>query len=124
MSTTIDLDAEVTRWTRELRKGSTRLALLAELRHGESYGYRILTRLRGRGLAALSTSEAAVYPLLHDLETRGFLTSRWKTTEDGVPPRKYYALTGAGAQLHAALRGAWNDYRNEMEAILGDDHAT
>ncbi len=120
----MDLEAEVTRWTRELRKGSTRLALLAELSHGESYGYRILSVLRSRGLAALSTSEAAVYPLLHDLETRGFLTSRWKTTEDGVPPRKYYALTAAGAQLHAALRSAWADYRREMEAIVGDQHGT
>lgn len=112
------VDAEVERWTREVRKGSTRLAILALIEERESYGYELLGRLEDRGTAAVSTTEATVYPLLHDLEERGFLDSDWKTTEEGVPPRKYYDLTDSGRELLAALRDAWVSYRDEMDAIV------
>lgn len=104
---------------RELRKGSTRLALLAVLSEKESYGYEILTGLRKKGAVAWGSTEATVYPLLHDLEAAGFLASRWAATDAGVPPRKYYKLTATGVQLLEALRGAWKQYKNEMDTLVG-----
>ena len=112
------LDEEAARWAKELGKGATRLALLAVLESGESYGYEILATLRSRGARAVGTTEAAIYPLLKDLEAKGCLRSRWRATEDGVPPRKYYALTDDGHRLLAALRQEWKAYLKEMKAIL------
>jgi PadR family transcriptional regulator PadR len=109
---------EAARWAKELGKGATRLALLAVLDGGESYGYEILATLRAKGARAVGTTEAAIYPLLKDLETKGYLRSRWKATEDGVPPRKYYTLTPTGLRLLAALRQEWKAYLKEMKTIL------
>ena len=110
--------AEAARWAKEFGKGATRLALLAVLESGESYGYEILATLRAKGARAVGTTEAAIYPLLKDLEAKGYLKARWKATEDGVPPRKYYALTGQGTRLLAALRLEWKAYLKEMKTIL------
>jgi|ERR1041385_409583 PadR family transcriptional regulator PadR len=111
-------EADAARWAKELGKGATRLALLAVLEGGESYGYEILATLRAKGARAVGTTEAAIYPLLKDLESKGCLKSRWKATEDGVPPRKYYTLTAAGTRLLAALRREWKAYLKEMKTIL------
>jgi len=115
---TDSIPPEVERWTRELRKGSTKLALLTLLADAESYGYEILTNLRARA-GEHGATEATVYPLLHDLEERGFLRSRWRANEPGVPPRKYYALTREGQLLLDALREAWARYRAEMDRMVG-----
>lgn len=114
-----DLTMDLERWMRELRKGSTRLALLAVLSEKETYGYEILTELRKKGAVAWGSTEATVYPLLHDLESAGFLSSRWVATDTGVPPRKYYKLTATGVQLLEALRGAWKQYKTEMDTLVG-----
>jgi PadR family transcriptional regulator PadR len=116
----LDGDAEAARWAKELGKGATRLALLSVLDAGESYGYEILATLRGKGARTIGTTEAAIYPLLKDLEGKGHLRSRWKATEDGVPPRKYYTLTSTGSKLLAALRLEWKAYLKEMKTILED----
>lgn len=109
---------DVDRLAKELARGALRPALLAILEDGESYGYDLVARMRQTG-GALAVTEAAVYPLLKDLEAKGHLRSRWKATEDGVPPRKYYALTPTGARILAGLRGAWKQHRSEMDKILG-----
>lgn len=109
---------EVERWEKELRKGSTKLALLSLLSESESYGYEILNRLKGAGEGLLSSTEATVYPLLHDLEAKGFLASAWRTTEAGVPPRKYYQLTPAGRELLAALRRSWDSFKDAVDDLV------
>ena len=117
-SVVLDGEAEAARWAKELGKGATRLALLSVLGGGESYGYEILATLRSRGARAVGTTEAAIYPLLKDLESKGYLKARWKATDEGVPPRKYYTLTSSGSKLLAALRLEWKAYLKEMKSIL------
>jgi DNA-binding PadR family transcriptional regulator len=49
-----------------------------------------------------------VYPILRRLESAGLVRSRWEAVQrardEGRPPRRYYELTGAGAEaLQEAL---------------------
>lgn len=110
------LDGELERWAREIRKGSARLALLKMLRARERYGYEILGEMRH--LVTQGATEATVYPLLHGLEEKGFLRSRWQSSRDGVPPRKYYSITPSGAQLLDRMRLAWQTFRKEMDKVI------
>lgn len=112
------IDEEAARWAKELGKGATRLALLSVLDGGESYGYGILATLRAKGARNVGTTEAAIYPLLKDLESKGYLKGHWKATEDGVPPRKYYQLTATGAKLLVAMRKEWKEYQKEMKQLM------
>ena len=114
-----DLEEQVARWKREISKGGLRLALLSILNEGESYGYQILATLQARGDGVLHPTEAAVYPMLKDLENGGYLKSRWHATEDGVPPRKYYRLSPTGTKLLVALREAWHGFRDGFQEFAG-----
>ena len=118
MSANVAVDEEASRWAKELGKGATRLALLATLEAGESYGYEILATLRARGARSVGTTEAAIYPLLKDLEAKGYLKGQWRATDAGVPPRKYYALTASGGKLLIAMRKEWTNYQKEMKHLM------
>jgi len=80
----------------------TGLVLLAITR-GFRHGFDIID--------ASGLKSGTVYPLLRRLEEAGLLRARWEAVADARdaqrPPRRYYQLTGAGAQ---ALRDANERY--------------
>jgi len=70
----------------QLKKGLVDFCVLAALKNGESYGYKIVGDL----LPCLSLSESTLYPVLRRLESRGEVTSREEICAGRV--RRYYAL--------------------------------
>ena len=76
----------------------TALVLFA-LSRGVRYGFDILDDT--------ALESGTIYPILRRLEEAGCVRSRWEPAErahaEGRPPRRYYELTGAGAE---ALREA------------------
>jgi PadR family transcriptional regulator PadR len=109
---------DVERWTQQMRKGSTKLAILQLVSEQERYGYEIVAELKLRTKGALALAEGNIYPALHALEEEGFITSYWREVEHGVPPRKYYRLTPRGKELHARLVEEWRDYAGAIARLL------
>ena len=76
----------------------TALVLVA-LSRGVRHGFDLLE--------ATDLPSGTVYPLLRRLDDAGLVRSHWEPVErarhEGRPPRRYYELTGAGAE---ALREA------------------
>jgi DNA-binding PadR family transcriptional regulator len=76
----------------------TAVVLLA-LSRGLRHGFDILD--------ATGLESGTVYPILRRLDDAGCVRSRWEPVQraraEGRPPRRYYELTGAGAE---ALREA------------------
>ena len=76
----------------------TTLVLLA-LSRGHRHGFDVLD--------ATGLESGTVYPILRRLDDGGLGRSRWEAVQrardEGRPPRRYYELTGAGAE---ALREA------------------
>jgi len=79
------------------------LAILAER---ESYGYAILKRVSELSGGRLEWSDGMLYPVLHRLERLGYVTGKWRTSENGRP-RKYYRLTPRGREQLAVERRQW-----------------
>lgn len=92
-------------WRSQLRRGTLEYCILLMLHRRPCYGYEILQRL-GR-CAVTTATESTVYPLLHRLQKDGCLTANWQDTAEGLPPRKYYALTPAGEEYLQAMRADW-----------------
>jgi PadR family transcriptional regulator PadR len=65
----------------------------------------------------LSVEEGALYPALHRLEKRGWLTSEWKRTERGRRAR-YYRLTSEGRTELEALRRRWDNSTWAVRQVL------
>ena len=115
------LPEEVDRWTQQIRKGSTRLAILQLVSERERYGYEIITAIRERTKGVLEVAEGNVYPALHALEAEGYITSTWREVEPGVPPRKYYRITARGRELRNLLAKEWKEYAGAIARLLEGD---
>ena len=79
------------------------LAILAE---GESYGYAILKRVRTLSGGELEWTDGMLYPLLHRLRRLGYVTTEWRTSQEGRR-RQYYVMTDEGRDALADQRRQW-----------------
>src|SRR5205809_7466227 len=66
---------EVLRWTQQIRKGSTRLAILQLVSERARSGYEIVTSIRNRTNAGLEFAEVNVSPSLSALAVEGQVTT-------------------------------------------------
>jgi DNA-binding PadR family transcriptional regulator len=64
--------------------------------------------------------EGTAYPVLHRLEERGLIASRWTTAETGRR-RKYYRLTPKGRRSLADNARQWAALVQLMGVVLGAD---
>lgn len=85
---------------------STKPMILAILKGGENYGYRIIQSVREISGGELKWSEPMLYPVLRRLERDGLVKSRWKNTENGRF-RRYYRLTPLGYEELERERVQW-----------------
>jgi PadR family transcriptional regulator PadR len=106
------------RWSQQIRKGSTRLAVLQLVSERERYGYEIIATIRDRTKGALEVAEGNVYPALHALEAEGHITSTWREVELGVPPRKYYRITDSGQEHRSVLVREWTEFAAAIARLL------
>ena len=83
--------------SKALVAASTKPMILAILKRGENYGYRIIQSVREISGGEMDWSEPMLYPVLQRLERDGLVSSQWKTTESGRF-RRYYRLTKQGAE--------------------------
>ncbi|ASO20543.1 DNA-binding PadR family transcriptional regulator [Actinoalloteichus hoggarensis] len=96
----------------ELRRGTVVLACLALLDEPQ-YGYALLETLAEAGIPVDGNT---LYPLLRRLEKQGLLTSEWNTDESR--PRKFYRVSGAGAEARAVLVREWQDLVASMSRLI------
>ena len=87
--------------------------VLAMLGSGEAYGYEIIQQMRKKSDGRVNWTANRLYPLLHSLEERGLVISRWESDGPG-PGRKYYRLTTRGQEAMTQSRQDWR----ELSTIL------
>ncbi len=101
---------------RDLVAASVTPLLLALLETEESYGYHLIQRVRETSNGALEWSEGMLYPVLHRLEKRGLISSRWRVSDQGRR-RKYYALTDSGRAELERQRVEWHAVQLTLRRI-------
>lgn len=91
---------------REWIRGAAPLAVLTLLETREMYGYELVEALeRGSG-GLLELGQSTVYPLLYNLEGRGYVEPVRRTAPSGRK-RKYYRITAAGESWLAGQQEQW-----------------
>ena len=87
----------------QLKRGLLDVCVLAAIRDGESYGYRIIKDMK----PYLEMSESTLYTILKRLEGAGMLTVR--TAEHDGRLRKYYRITERGRVRLAEFQEEWKE---------------
>src|SRR5215475_4570004 len=100
---------ELRAFSKELKKGSADLLILALLEDREHHGYEIGRLIVERSQGALSYHIASLYPTLYRLEDDGLVEGRW-VEKAGQRRRRYYKLTPAGRKQLASERSLWQDF--------------
>lgn len=103
--------------SKALTAASTKPMILAILKGGENYGYKIIQSVREISGGALDWSEPMLYPVLKRMEREGLVRSQWKHTENGRF-RRYYRLTPKGSEELKKERAHWFMVHNAFSKML------
>lgn len=101
----------------DILRGTLDLLILKALSWGPAHGYTVAKWVEHASDDALALGEGTLYPALHRLEERGWVTSSWGTSEN-KRQAKFYSLTKRGrAQLDVELKN-WRRYSAAMSSAL------
>ena len=99
-----------------LMSGSMTLLLLRLLSEKDMYGYEMIETLRLRSQNVFELKAGTLYPLLHGLEEKGYLTVYERECTGKV--RKYYGITKAGRGLLEKKTSEWKTYADAVTKVL------
>jgi transcriptional regulator len=101
----------------EFLKGTLDMLILKIVVAGPIHGYAISHRIQQISRDFFQVPQGSLYPALHRLEERGWLTAEWKDTETGREA-KFYKLTRVGRkQLETEVLN-WEQLTNAVSLIL------
>ena len=102
-------------WRSQFKRGTLEFCILLLVRQRDRYGYEIMSELTKHPVIA--ARESTVYPLLRRLLKEEYLTAYWRESQEGLPPRKYYALTEQGAEYLENITREWENLVLTVSAL-------
>lgn len=100
----------------DLLRGSLDLMILSVLSKGTKYGYRIQKELQIITDGEVELKAGTLYPLLHRLESRKWIKSRWD--ESTGRRRKWYELTAQGQKTLSRQAEQWTRYAECIQTLI------
>lgn len=101
----------------ELLQGTLDLLVLKTLAIGPAHGHTIAHAIAYRSEAVLQVEHGSLYPALHRLEDRGWISSFWGTSENNRRAR-YYRLTPKGRAQLAEQTSRWDAIVRAINRVL------
>lgn len=101
---------------RELMRGAGPTAVLRLLSNKTMYGYELVEALSTQTDGVLAMGQSTLYPMLYNLEAKGYIEAEWRTADSGRD-RKYYALTGKGKKRLETDTEAWTSLVKAMVSL-------
>ena len=99
----------------QLKRGLLDVCVLASIKDGESYGYKIIKDMK----PYMELSESTLYTILKRLESAQMLTVR--TAEHGGRLRKYYRITKRGLVRIEEFKDEWREILSIYRFVTKED---
>lgn len=103
-------------FSKDLLRGSLDLMILSVLSRGTRYGYLIQKDLQVASDGEVQLKAGTLYPLLHRLENRKWIRSRWDDSTGRR--RKWYELTALGKRTLSRQAEQWTRYAECIEQLI------
>jgi PadR family transcriptional regulator, regulatory protein PadR len=101
----------------DLLQGTLDMLVLKIVALGPLHGYAISQRIQQISKDVLQVQQGSLYPALHRLENRRWLSAEWHETEGGRLA-KYYKLTKAGVRQLELEAANWERLSQAVSLIL------
>ena len=103
----------------EILQGTLDMLILRTLILGPAHGHTIAQAIERTSENALEVEQGSLYPALHRLEDRGWVSSEWGVS-DNNRKAKFYRLTSMGRKELNAAAGRWRRMTRAIGLILGE----
>ena len=101
----------------DVMQGTLDLLILKALSLEPVHGWGITDRIKQMSRDSFQVGQGSLYPALHRLEKRGWVTSLWRTTEHNRIAR-YYDLTPAGRRALSDEIARWRAYAGAIDLVI------
>jgi transcriptional regulator len=103
----------------EMLQGTLDMLVLRTLVMGDAHGHTIAKVIERTSEDVLEVEQGSLYPALHRLEDRGWVSSYWGASENNRKA-KFYKLTTAGRKQLSAETSRWKQMTRAIGLILGE----
>lgn len=103
---------------RKLMTSCSDMLVLKLLESEDMYGYQMIEQLRERSQNVFDMKAGTLYPLLHQLEEKGYLTT-YEEAAGEARIRKYYHLTDKGRKYLVQREQDWKVFSSAVGSVLG-----
>lgn len=101
---------------KSLISGSTSMLILRLLEDKDMYGYEMIETLEKKSNNVFTLKAGTLYPLLHSLEEKDYLTAYESEVNGKV--RKYYSITKSGRKYLKSKKEEWDEYKTAVASVL------
>jgi transcriptional regulator len=101
----------------DLLQGTLDLLVLKMLTPGPLHGYGIAQKILLTSKKVLDVQQGSLYPALHRLERKGFVSAEWRESDNGRMA-KVYSLTKDGRKHLAGELADWERYASAINWVL------
>jgi transcriptional regulator len=102
----------------ELLQGTLDMLVLRALVFGPLHGHAIATHIQRTSEEVLRVEHGSLYPAIHRLKKRGWITASWEPMPDRNREAKYYRLTATGKKRLATEQSKWRKLARAIGLIM------
>jgi len=104
----------------EMLKGTLDMMVLRTLVTGDAHGHTIAKVIERTSDDVLEVEQGSLYPALHRLEDRGWVSSYWGASENNRKA-KFYRLTAAGRRRLIRETNRWRQMSRAIALVMGEE---
>ncbi|HET9220392.1 MAG TPA: PadR family transcriptional regulator [Terriglobia bacterium] len=102
----------------DLLQGTLDMLILRTLLFGPAHGHAIAKHIQRTTEDVLHVEHGSLYPALHRLERKGWISSRWQTAKDRNRDFKFYQLTSAGRKQLEREESKWKQLASAIARVM------
>jgi len=99
-------------------QGTLDMLILRTLLYGPAHGHQIAKHIQRTTNDFLQMQHGSLYPALHRLERRGWVTSKWEMAPDRNREFKYYRLTDKGRKQLVVEESRWKQMAEAVGRVM------
>src|SRR5580658_3264976 len=104
----------------DMLKGTLDMMILRTLATGDAHGHTIAKVIERTSEDVLEVEQGSLYPALHRLENRGWVSSYWGPSENNRKA-KFYRLTAAGRKQLGRETSRWRRMARAIGLVMGEE---
>ena len=104
----------------EMLKGTLDMMILRTLIGGDAHGHTIAKVIERTSEDVLEVEQGSLYPALHQLEDRKWVSSYWGASEN-IRKAKFYRLTAEDRKQLVRETSRWRQMTRAIGLVLGEE---